>query len=268
MKRSIVATVVAVIAVVSFVPGSGRAASDAVVSVLYAGSLVTPMEGPIKSALASHGIDFQGQGGGSKMLSNLIESGAKSPDDFISVDPQQVTKLGSKVAMQKTFASTSLGIGWSANSKDAALFDAVAAGKTPLVQALQTNGLVIGRTDPKVDPKGEYTIVGMKILAGDAVEQKILGDDESSAQTFPEEDLLARIETGQADVGFLYRTEAVARNLKFYALPGKASLSDKITYTLAVMAAAPHPAQAKAFADFILTGQGRAILEKAGITYR
>jgi ABC-type Fe3+ transport system substrate-binding protein len=35
-----------------------------------------------------------------------------------------------------------------------------------------------------------------------------------------------------------------------------------------VMAAAPHPAQAKAFADFILTGAGRTILEKAGITYR
>ncbi len=268
MKRSIVAAVVTAIAVVSFVPSSSRAASDGVVSVLYAGSLVTPMEGPVKSALASQGIDFQGQGGGSKMLSNLIASGAKSPDDFISVDPQQVAKLGSKVAMQKTFASTSLGIGWAAGSKDAALFDAVAAGKTPLVRALQTDGLAIGRTDPKIDPKGEYTIVGMKLLAGDAAEQKIFGDDENSAQTFPEEDLLARIETGQADVGFFYRTEAVARNLKFYPLPGKASLSDKITYTLAVMADAPHPAQAKAFADFILTGAGRTILENAGITYR
>jgi molybdate/tungstate transport system substrate-binding protein len=236
--------------------------------VLYAGSLVTPMEGPIKSALASQGIDFQGQGGGSKMLSNLIASGAKNPDVFISVDPAQVTKLGSKVAMQKTFASTSLGIGWSANSKDAALFDSVAAGKTPLLQALQTNGLVIGRTDPKVDPKGEYTVVAMKMLAGDATEQTILGDDENPAQTFPEEDLLARLETGQVDVGFFYRTEAIARNLKFYALPGKASLSDKITYTLAVMANAPDQAQAKAFADFILTGQGRTILEKAGLTYR
>jgi molybdate/tungstate transport system substrate-binding protein len=267
MKRFAVLAILAAVTAVSFVPGTSRAA-DAVVSVLYAGSLVTPMEGPIKSALASQGIDFQGQGGGSKMLSNLIASGAKNPDVFISVDPAQVTKLGSKVAMQKTFASTSLGIGWSANSKDAALFDSVAAGKTPLLQALQTNGLVIGRTDPKVDPKGEYTVVAMKMLAGDATEQTILGDDENPAQTFPEEDLLARLETGQVDVGFFYRTEAIARNLKFYALPGKASLSDKITYTLAVMANAPDQAQAKAFADFILTGQGRTILEKAGLTYR
>jgi molybdate/tungstate transport system substrate-binding protein len=267
LKRFAVVALIAAVAAISFLPGVSRAA-NAVVSVLYAGSLVTPMEGPIKSALASQGIDFQGQGGGSTMLSNLIASGAKNPDVFISVDPAQVAKLGAKVAVQKTFAGTSLGIGWTAGSKDAALFDSVAAGKTPLLRALQTNGLVIARTDPKIDPKGEYTIVAMKMLAGDAGEQKILGDDENPAQTFPEEDLLARLETGQADVGFFYRTEAIARNLKFYALPGKASLSDKITYTIAVMANAPEPAQAKAFADFILTGQGRTILEKAGLTYR
>jgi ABC-type molybdate transport system substrate-binding protein len=41
-----------------------------------------------------------------------------------------------------------------------------------------------------------------------------------------------------------------------------------VPYGLAVMSAAPAPTQAKAFADFILTGQGRTILEKAGLTYR
>ena len=39
---------------------------------MYAGSLVTPMEGPIKSALADKGIDVQGQGAGSKQLANFI----------------------------------------------------------------------------------------------------------------------------------------------------------------------------------------------------
>ena len=76
------------------------------VSVLYAGSLVTPMEGPIKTALAAKGIDFQGQGAGSKMLANLIAAGAKNPDAFISVDPTLVTGRGSKVAHASTFAAT------------------------------------------------------------------------------------------------------------------------------------------------------------------
>jgi molybdate/tungstate transport system substrate-binding protein len=237
------------------------------VSVLYAGSLVTPMEGPIKTALAAKGIDFQGQGAGSKMLANLIAAGAKNPDVFISVDPTLVTGLGSKVAHASTFAATSLGVGWSNQSKFASVFADVAAGKKSVLDALATPGLTIGRTDPRIDPKGVYTVEAMKILAGAEGEKRILGGDENPAQTFPEEDLLARIETGQADAGFFYKTEAVARGLNFAPLPGAAAMSDKITYTLAVMRNAQHPAQAKIFEDFILTGSGKQILQKAGLVY-
>ncbi len=248
-----------------FSPGLVQAATP--VSVLYAGSLVTTMEGPIKASLAAKGIDFQGQGAGSKMLANLIASGVKMPDVFISVDPSLVLGLGAKVASASTFASTSLGIGWSNNSKEASLFANVAAGKETLLHALQTPGLVIGRTDPRLDPKGVYTVAAMTILAGAAGEKSVLGSDENSAQIFPEEDLLARIDTGQADVGFFYKTEATARGLHFVALPGAAAMSDKITYTIAVMKSAPHPDQANAFAQFILSGEGKAILQQAGVEY-
>jgi molybdate/tungstate transport system substrate-binding protein len=246
-------------------PISAQAAS--VVSVLYAGSLVTTMEGPVKASLSARGIDFQGQGAGSKMLANLIAAGTKTPDVFISVDPKLVLGLGAKVASATTFASTSLGIGWSDSSKDGSLFAEVAGGKKTVLHALQTPGLVIGRTDPKLDPKGVYTVGAMNMLAGAQREKTILGDDENSAQIFPEEDLLARIDTGQADVGFFYKTEATARGLHFVPLPGAAAMSDKITYTIAIMKNAPHPDQAKAFAQFILTGEGKTILQKAGIEY-
>jgi molybdate/tungstate transport system substrate-binding protein len=238
-----------------------------VVSVVYAGSLVTPMEGPIKAALAQQGIDFQGQGAGSKMLANLIAAGTKNPDIFISVDPKLVTGLGAKVAHATTFAGTSLGIGWSDRSRQAALFAGVAAGKTSIVAALSTPGLAIGRTDPKLDPKGVYTVQAVTILAGPDGAKRILGDPENNAQIFPEEDLLARIDTGQADVGFFYKTEAIARGLHFVPLPGNASMSDKITYTIARLRDAPHPAQATAFEQFILTGQGKTLLQNAGIEY-
>ncbi|MBV8281938.1 MAG: substrate-binding domain-containing protein, partial [Candidatus Eremiobacteraeota bacterium] len=238
-----------------------------VVSVLYAGSLVTPMEGPIKTALSQRGIDFQGQGGGSKMLANLISAGAKQPDIFISVDPKIVLGLGSKVLDAETFASTSLGIGWSNSSKHAALFASVAAGKTSIISALSTPGLAIGRTDPRLDPKGVYTVEAMTLLAGVDGEKRILGDAENDAQIFPEEDLLARIDTGQADVGFFYRTEAVARGLNFVALPGKASMSDKITYTIAELRDAPHPDVAAKFEQFILNDEGKTILQRGGVEY-
>ena len=235
--------------------------------VLYAGSLVTPMEGPVKSALATEGIAFEGQGGGSKMLANLIASDAKSPDVFIAVDPAVVSGLGDRVAYAAAFASTSLGIGWSENSKYAGLFDAVAAGKGSLLEALTTRGLTIGRTDPRLDPKGAYTVEAMKLLAGAAGAGRILGTDDNPAQTFPEEDLIARVETGQADVGFFYRTEAAARGLHFTPLPGAASLSQKITYVLAILRNGPHPKSAIAFRDFILNGEGKRILQAAGLDY-
>ncbi|MBV8116993.1 MAG: substrate-binding domain-containing protein, partial [Candidatus Eremiobacteraeota bacterium] len=162
---------------------------------------------------------------------------------------------------------TSLGIGWSSRSKFAGTFDDAASGKTPLLAALMTPGLTIGRTDPKLDPKGAYTLEAMRMFAGPSGERRILGDDENPAQTFPEQDLLVRIETGQADVGFFYKTEAIARSLRFMPLPGAAAMSEKITYVIAIMNSAAHPAHAKAFQDFILTGNGRRILESSGLEY-
>ena len=255
----------------SALTGATAARAQAVpgtVTVLYAGSLVTPMEGPVKAALQKQGIDFQGEPGGSKALAHLIAAGIRSPDVFISVDPALVVQLGSLVASATTFAGTSLGVAWTPHSRYAALFDRAADGGTPLEDALETPGLRIGRTDPLLDPKGQYTIEGVTMWLGVDGARQLLGPDENPSQIFPEQDLLARVDTGQADVGFFYRTEAVARGYRFVPLPGKAALTDRITYTLAIMKGAAHPRQAKAFSDFILSGPGRAILERAGITYR
>ena len=225
------------------------------------------MEGPVKSALHDRGIDFQGEPGGSKELANLILGGVRSPDIFISVNPKLIAQLGDRVASATTFAGTSLGVSWSPSSRYAGLFEQVAAGKAPLESALATPGIKIGRTDPKLDPKGEYTLQAVTTWLGRDGEQRLLGNDENPAQIFPEEDLLARIDTGQADVGFFYRTEAIARKYGFIPLPGAAAMTDRITYTLATMKNAAHQAAARTFADFILTGDGRTIFEHAGLTY-
>jgi molybdate/tungstate transport system substrate-binding protein len=249
--------------VLALVALSGAAAL-APVSVLYAGSLVTPMEGPIAAALRSQGIDFRGEPGGSKKLANFITAGVRSPDVFISVDSSNVMRLGSRVATSVSFAQTSLGIAWSDKSRFANVLSSLEAGKTTIVDVLATPGLKIGRTDPQVDPKGVYTIAAVKELAGAREEQRLLGDDENPAQIFPEEDLLARLDTGEVDVGFFYRTEALARHDRFVALSDSAS---RITYMLAIMRDAPHPEQARAFAEFILHGAGRPILQDAGLDY-
>jgi len=247
---------------------SNAPAASQTVSVLYAGSLVTPMEGPIKTALAARGIDFEGQPGGSKELGNLIRAGVRNPDVFISVDPKIVASLGDRVASSATFAGTSLGVVRAPHSRFAALFDSVPAGRTTLRAALEQQGIKIGRTDPQLDPKGAYTVEAVTMWLGRDGAAQLLGQPENPAQIFPEEDLLARVDTGQIDVGFFYRTEAIARGYHFIPLPGTAAMTDRIAYTLAVMKAAPHPQAANDFANFVLTGDGRAILERAGLTYR
>lgn len=223
------------------------------------------MEGPIAQGLRDAGIQLAGEPGGSKKLANLIESGVRSPDVFISADPTIVTGLGTMVASSTIFARTSLGIAWSQKSRYRDLFAGVAAGRVPLLQALSTPGLRIGRTDPMLDPKGVFTVDALKAIAGAEYERRILGDDENPSQIFPEEDLLARVETGEIDVGFFYRTEAVTRGYPYVAFPP--SPASQVSYALAIMKTAPHPEAARAFEKFMLEGEGRKILEHAGLEY-
>ena len=239
-------------------PSPSPTPSDVVVA--YAGSLVTPMEGPIATDLTSNAnVHFVGEGRGSKALAHLIESGLRKPDVFISADASLVDhleKLG-LVASRLTFASASMVLGYSPLSRHRAAFESVASGKTSLTDVLRTPGLSIGRTDPALDPKGERTLRSLALM-------KLPAD---LGVVYPEEDLLARLETGTLDAAFLYSTESVARHVPAIPLPGAASLTGEITYTLAVMKTAPHPQAALTFARYIEAGSGRRILETAGLHY-
>jgi molybdate/tungstate transport system substrate-binding protein len=248
------------LALVLAVASCAQQTSD--VSVLYAGSLVTPMEGHVARALARSGVTFEGEPLGSKEIANLIVAGLRRPDAVILVDPSVEAVLARRGLILRwwSLGTTSLGLAWSQKSRLAA------RGPQTVRGLLTSRGLRIARTDPRLDPKGAYTIEAVRMLLGAAGERDVLGADDNPAQTFPEESLLVRLETGEADVGFVYKTEAIARHLHFLALPGRASLSGKILYTLAILKAAPHPAAARAFSAFLLRGPGRAILERAGVT--
>jgi molybdate/tungstate transport system substrate-binding protein len=246
------------------------AAPAQTVSVLYAGSLVTPMEGPIAAALAQRGIDFQGEARGSKEIANLIVAGLRKPDVVILVDPAIAARLERRglVAESCTLGATFLGLAWSDASKFGRIYANAGGKPAALATALKTPGLRIARTDPRLDPKGEYTIDAARTLLGNAGERAVLGSGANPAQTFPEEDLLVRLETDEADVGFVYETEAYPRHLHFALLPERALRATKVLYTIAIAREAPHPAAARAFASFLLNGAGRAILQGSGVAMR
>ena len=89
------------------------------VSVAYAASLINLMEHGVAPVLRSRGIEFRGEAKGSVELANLIASGLRIPDVFISADPKLMDGLmrGSKPAVTwaVTFATTRLVIGYASH---------------------------------------------------------------------------------------------------------------------------------------------------------
>lgn len=241
--------------------------SGGTVSVLYAGSLVNVMEQKVGPAFAkATGYGYEGYGAGSSAVANAIKGKLKQGDVFISASPAVNKTLmgganGSWVSWYGEFATAPLVIGYNPKSKFASAF------KTkPWWDVLQSPGIRIGRTDPTLDPKGELTIQFMqragKILKLPDLETKTLGSDENSAQIFPEQTLLGRLEAGQLDAGFFYSIEAQEAGIPFVAPPlGK---NYAAIYTVTILRNAPNPAGALAFVQFLLGSQGTAILKADG----
>ncbi len=238
--------------------------SAATVSVLYAGSLVRVMEGPLAVSLRRHtGLDFSGEGKGSKALAHLVAAGLRTADVFITADPGLLRGIAPGVI----FGSARMLVAYSPESPEHALFDAVRSGKGSLLSALADPRVRVGRTDPALDPKGERTIVSLRLLGKHFHQPQLAQEVLQKSEMFPEEDLAVRVESGETDAGFFYSTETPRRGLSLLELPADANLSGKIAYAIAQLPDAPHPAAAAKFIEFVLNGPGRPILEQAGVRY-
>jgi molybdate/tungstate transport system substrate-binding protein len=248
---------------------TGAASADeGKVEVLYAGSLVNLMERSVGPAFEKEtGLHFQGYAAGSNKIANEIKGKLRRGDVFISASPTVNTGLmgaanGDHVTWYVNFAESPLMIGYNPQSRFAADFKA-----KRWDQVLQEPGIRIGRTDPKLDPKGAFTVQMMTKAAAvykqpDLVE-KTLGDAENPAQVLPEETLVGRLQSGQLDAGFFYSTET--SDLKIPALRPAPELQAKASYTLTILSDAPNQAGAVRFVDFLLSASGRALLKQHGV---
>ncbi|HEX8995493.1 MAG TPA: extracellular solute-binding protein [Ktedonobacterales bacterium] len=283
--------------------GSGSTGAStspkAAVNVAYAGSLVNLMEHKLGPAFTSAtGYPFQGRGAGSTALANQIKSKLIAPDVFISASKAAYTPLqgaanGDIVKWYITFATTSMVIGYSAKSPYAAQLQAAANGQTPWYQALATPGLRIGRTDPKLDPKGVNTLYTMQLAESyyqqPGLEQKLLGAPENASQIFPEEELVARLTAGQLDAGFFYLNEVKDAGLPYITLPSQINLGDTaqasayahatyttaagvtqhggpIAFSVTMPSTVRNSAGAEAFITYLLGANGRATLTADGFS--
>lgn len=244
------------------------AAASGTVNVLYAGSLVNMMEHGVGSAFdKAAGDTFQGYAGGSKGLANQIKGKLRRGDVFLSASPKVNDSLmgqqnGAWVSWYIQFASSPLVIGYNSHSKFAAQLKA-----KPWQQALTEPGIRIGRTDPKLDPKGALTIELLKnagqFYHQSDLSQKILGRPENPAQILPEETLVGRLQSGELDVGFFYSTETAAAHIPSISLPPE--ITPKAQYTITILRDAANPAGAAQFITFLLGPDGRRLLQRSGL---
>ena len=277
----------------------GTSTAKGNVSVLYAGSLVNLMEKKVGPAFTrTTGYSYAGEGKGSSALANEIKGHLRSPDIFISASAAVDKSLmgsanGNYVSWYATFTRTEMVIGYSPQSKFAADFQAAANGTKSWYSVLQEPGIRIGRTDPALDPKGISTIILIELAEQyyhqTGLATKILGGNDNTSQIFPEEELTARLGSGQLDAGFFYLNEVKDQNLPYITLPDQINLSDPnlntayaqasytdqkihkksvgaaIAYTITIPSTSKNMAGAIAFANFLLSSQGQTILMGDGL---
>ncbi len=245
--------------------GSPRAhrAGKGTVQVLYAGSLVNYMEHSLGPAFQhSTGYEFSGFGGGSTELANEIRGGVRQGDVFISAAAAADSSLegtagGKWVSWYSTFAATPLMLGYDPNSS----FGRQLAHGTPWYKVITEPGILVGRTDPELDPKGVLTVEAVANAAHKLHEPQ-LTTVLNSFPVYPETALVGRLQSGQLDAGFFYAVEASSGH--FPAVPLTPAYKYAL-YTVTVLSHAPDPAGAAAFVRYLLSSSHANTLKRNGL---
>jgi molybdate/tungstate transport system substrate-binding protein len=283
------------IAALCAVPGE---AAQPPVRVLYAGSLVAFMENGLGPAFSrATGIAFEGRGGGSVALAHMILDRVQTPDVFVSADPEVNTLLlrpptGPSAPWFFVLARSAMVIAYNPHSRFADDLGAATPGHRPWYEILASPGFRLGRTDPRLDPKGYRTVLLFRLAERfyhrPGLEAQVLGGAENPAQIFPEEALIGRLESGQLDAGVFYRIEAVEQHASFVDLPDEINLGNPamrhayaevtytdrsgtmhrggpILYTVTIPSTARNIPGAIRFLQFLYGPSGKAVLEEHGL---
>jgi molybdate transport system substrate-binding protein len=114
-------------------------------------------------------------------------------------------------------------------------------------------------------PVGSYTrtvLMNLDASLGPAYATKVLANVVSNANNV--ESVLATVEIGEADAGFVYVTDAMAAGSKVRAIMLPAQAQAVVTYPIAMVTAGGHAPQAGSFVQFVVGPQAQSILQAAG----
>jgi molybdate/tungstate transport system substrate-binding protein len=238
-------------------------AAAAKVSAIFAGSLVDIMEksfGP--EFTTATGYPFEGYGGGSNEDAAQIKGKIRQGDVFVSAAASADQELegaanGNWVSWYSTFTSSDLVLGYDPKTK----FGKQLAAGRPWYKVLTEPGIIVGRTEPKADPKGKLTVEAIDAAAKKLHDPKLL----KALKGFPifeETSMLARLQAGQLDAGFFYVVEAKTAHVPTVPLTPVYKYAD---YTITLLNSAENQAGGEALVSFLLSPKRKAVEKQYGL---
>lgn len=225
----------------------GTPAISGDVTVFAAASLTESFTRLGKDFEAAHpGVTVTFNFAGSSALAKQINDGAPA-DVFASAAPKNMTEVtgtGSVTAKPVTFVTNTLEIAVPAGNP-AKITGLADFAKADLKIALCAEQVPCGAASKKVFDAAGIT------AAPDTLEQDVKA-------------VLTKVSLGEVDAALVYKTDVKAAGDKVEGIEFPEAAEAVNEYPIATCAKAPNPDGAKAFVDYVLSDEGRAVLTEAG----
>jgi molybdate transport system substrate-binding protein len=119
----------------------------------------------------------------------------------------------------------------------------------------------IALAEPQTVPAGIYAREYLQKLGlWDAVKEKVVPTENVRAA-------LAAVESGNVEVGIVYKTDSLISKKVKVAVEIRAAEGPKISYPIAVIKSSRQPDRAKKFAEYLAGPTSRSVFEKFGFTF-
>ena len=225
---------------------------------LHAEELFVSAAASLTDALKEIGAKFEKESntkvvfnfGASSMLARQIEEGAPA-DIFFSADEAQMNRIQNKIApATRCDLLTNVLV--------------VIVGKDSAQKLSQLSDLAkpevtrIGIADPRAVPAGVYA---KQVLTQAKLWEKI---EPKIAPTENVRATLAVVQAGNADAGFVYKTDAMISGKVRVALEIPSKFAPKIVYPAAIVADSRHQDEAQRFLAFLKTEEAGQIFRRSG----
>lgn len=258
MKKRFIAIVAVLVMVLSMVVMTGCGEEEKTeVTVLAAASLTDALDEIIAEYEKDADVTITASYAGSGDLVQQIEGGA-SCDIFISASKSNMDQLESEgyidTATRQDLLINTLTLIATAEAADVVSMDTLTS------DAVGT--IAIG--EPETVPAGKYAsqvFENMGITAD--VEGKVVYAKDVRA-------VLSYVESGNADCGFVYRTDALLLDEETGTIIGDVdtALHDAIVYPAAILAEAPEADEAADFYEFVQSDYAKDVFTKYGFTVK